>query len=122
MEPVEEYIQCPKCLKKSYNKNDIANNYCGNCKKFYEEYTYLNIYELVDPPQAFIDCLTEPDCLSYHDDDDHAPGVYLLMDVVEDIESDTRGLASVEVLLYLDKIRDRARELECDYILIRKLA
>lgn len=34
-----EYIRCLRCQMTSYNKNDIANRYCGYCKKFHESIT-----------------------------------------------------------------------------------
>lgn len=30
-------IECRICLKVSFNENDIANKYCGNCKVFHGE-------------------------------------------------------------------------------------
>ena len=29
-------IQCKKCNNISYNTNDIAKEFCGNCNKFYK--------------------------------------------------------------------------------------
>lgn len=29
-------ITCPRCGKKSYNKHDIAEKYCGACHQFHE--------------------------------------------------------------------------------------
>jgi ribosomal protein L37E len=31
----EEYIECLRCGLKSFNKNDIAQKYCGKCSGFH---------------------------------------------------------------------------------------
>lgn len=35
-------ITCPRCHRTSYNSNDIANKYCGNCHQFHDMMTDLN--------------------------------------------------------------------------------
>jgi len=32
-----DYYMCPTCMKVSYNKNDIENKYCNNCKTFQQD-------------------------------------------------------------------------------------
>lgn len=33
-------IVCPRCWKKSWNRNDIAERYCGACHQFHDEEGY----------------------------------------------------------------------------------
>jgi len=36
----EKSIICPKCGMRSYNPNDIENQYCGNCHQFHEHFKW----------------------------------------------------------------------------------
>lgn len=36
----EQSIICPKCGMRSYNPNDIENQYCGNCHQFHEHFKW----------------------------------------------------------------------------------
>jgi hypothetical protein len=36
-------ITCTRCGKTSYNTNDVAQKYCGNCKKFHKRFDAFEI-------------------------------------------------------------------------------
>ena len=46
-------ITCPKCLKTSYNPNDVAHGYCGHCHDWTGEALLVTIHL---PPEPCPEC------------------------------------------------------------------
>ena len=67
------HFTCPDCGAKSYNKNDIENNYCGNCHEFKNSWGGINQDDLtpgmkVNGPLVFPDSVLNT-MREYHLDD-----------------------------------------------------
>ncbi len=66
----EPSITCPKCLRTSYNINDVKHQYCGACHEFHDviraEFIMNNKTIQVTKKKAMGKMLTYPECANAH--------------------------------------------------------